>query len=263
MIFPTHLPILMYHQVLPRTNPFFSKHIAVEPEILEGHLKYLTENGWKIETVEEYFSKPKEERNKKVAIMTFDDVSSSFIDYAKPIFDKYGVKASVFPIQNMTAQKEYFNIPKDGIKALTEEEIKFLSEEGFEIGSHAQSHRNLHKIPFQDAVKEMSESKNWLEGLIGKKISTMCFPIGGIDQDLVKAAKEIGFINGLSTFKGSLQLSQDRMSLRRVDIKNFVKGEKFIKSIGPFYGMRRFLTRPFRAKYKVTNRHPDLLNATP
>lgn len=261
MIFPTHLPILMYHQVLPKTNPFFKKHIAVEPEVLDEHLKYLTENGWKIETVEEYFSKPQDQRNKKTAIMTFDDVSSSFLDYAKPIFDKYKVKASVFPIQNMTTQKEYFNIPKDGISALTEDEIKFLANDGFEIGSHAQSHRNLNKIPFKDAVAEMTESKKWIEGLIGKKISTMCFPIGGIDQDLVKAAREIGFINGLSTFKGSLQLPQDRMSLRRVDIKNFVTGEKFVKSIGPFYGMRRFLTRPFRAKYKVTNRHPDLSKA--
>lgn len=248
----------MYHQILPKSNPHFSKHIAVEPERFREQVQYLLDNGFKIKTVKEYFSHPEPFSQGKVAILTFDDVSSSFVEYAKPIMDELKVKGSVFPIKNMSFNEKYYNLSNDGISPLTEADLKKLYDEGFELGSHGLSHRNLHKIPFEETKKELSESKAWLESIIGGPIQTVCYPIGGIDKDIVEFSKELGYVNGLSTLKGSLQFAGDRMSLRRVDIKNNVTGKKLHSHISHFYGFRRFLTRPFRAKYRVDFRHPDM-----
>ena len=255
---PTHLPILMYHQVLPKTHPDFKKHIAVDPEVFRGQVKQLLEQGWKFMTVDEYFSHPEDKRPAKTAILTFDDLASSFVEYGLPVCNELNVRASLFPIQNMTFNRPYHNLSKDGISPLNDSDIKMLSDAGFEIGSHGQSHQNFRKISLTQVREEMGESKKWLEGVIGKKVNTICYPIGGVDRDIVDTAKDLGYINGLSTLKGSLQFSGDRMSLRRVDIKNHVVGDKLKFGVSPFYGFRRFITRPFRAKYRVDARHPSI-----
>jgi peptidoglycan/xylan/chitin deacetylase (PgdA/CDA1 family) len=257
-LLPTHLPILMYHQVMPEDHPDFKKHICVTPENLRHQVKYLIETGWKMMTLEDYFSIPEDERPKKAAMLTFDDVCKNFITYAVPVFNELKVRANIFPIQNMTFNLPFYNLKPQGIPALTEDEMRDLDRQGFAIGSHCQTHQNLHKIPFSEAYKELKESKEWLENVLGKEVQTICYPIGGVDKDIVDAAMEIGYKIGISTLKGSLQImSKDRMALRRVDIKNHVIGDKLKFSISPFYGLRRFLTRPIRPKYQVSHRHPD------
>lgn len=249
----------MYHQVLPKSHPDFAKHIAIDPADFRDHIQTLKKMGWRFKTVDQYFS---EEDNKKVAILTFDDCASSFLEYGLPIIEEFGIKVSVFPIQNMTTNREYHNLSKEGVRGLTEDELKYISSLGHELGSHAQSHRNLRTIPFEEVIKELTESKAWLEGITGRPVNTVCYPIGGVDCDIVEAAQKIGFKNGLSIFKCSLQvLPADRMKLRRVDIKHHTVGNKFLSAIGPFYGLRRFLTRPFRSKYRVDSRHPSFVGS--
>lgn len=256
-IIPHHVPILMYHQILPKSNPHFSKHIAVTPENFRHQIQYLLDEGYTIKTLKEYFAHPDPFSQKKVAMLTFDDVSSSFMEHGLPVMNELKVKGSLFPIQNMTFNKEYFNLHREGIRPLSEEELKSLYDSGFELGSHGQSHQNFRKLSFKQVQTELSESKAWLEKITGSEVVTVCYPIGGVDSDVVDAAKKIGFKVGITTLKGSLQLSGDDMILRRVDIKNHVIGDKLKFAVGPFYGFRRFLTRPFRAKYRVAERHPD------
>jgi len=255
-----HFPILMYHQIMPEDHPHFKKHIAVSPDNLKKQISFLLDEGWKIITIEEYFNYPVGSRPKKVAALTFDDITKNFVEYAVPVLNELKVKANVFPIQNMTFNLPFHNLKPEGVPALTEEDIVQLDQQGFAIGSHGQSHRNFHKIPIEEAIKEMHESKEWLEGLLGKTIQTICFPIGGIDSDLALAAENLGYTIGISTFKGSLQiLDSDKMALRRVNIKNDTLGNKLVSSVSAFYGFRRFLSRPFRAKYKLSERHPSVL----
>lgn len=253
----THLPILMYHQILPQTDVAFSKHIAVDPGHFRDQIGLMIDLGWSFETLDQYFSKKEDQRKRKTAILTFDDLSSSFVEHGLKVLEDLKVRASLFPIQNMTFNLPYHNLKQDGISALTDADIKKLSDAGFEIGSHGQSHQNFRKISLSEVKKEMGESKLWLESITGKKVNSICYPIGGVDRDIVQTAKELGYINGISTLKGSLQLSGDRMSLRRVDIKNHIIGSKLKFAISPFYGFRRFATRPFRAKYRVDGRHPS------
>jgi len=249
----------MYHQVLPKSDPAFNKHIAVSPEILREHVTTLLQEGWKIMTLEDYFAHPVGSRPAKVAMLTFDDVCSSFKDHGAPVLKELGVRANIYPIKNMTFGDPFHNLKNDGIRGLTEAELRELYDDGYELGSHGLSHQSYHKMKFIEAKYEIIESKRWLESITKKEVQTICYPIGGINKDIVEVAKEAGYKIGITTFKGSLQLKDDIMVLRRVDIKHFIVGDKFKKAIGPFYGLRRFLTRPIRKKYQVSHRHPDLI----
>jgi peptidoglycan/xylan/chitin deacetylase (PgdA/CDA1 family) len=252
---PKHLPILMYHQILPKSNPYFSKHIAVEPEIFREQLEFLLKEGWSFTTVKDYFTRPFGKG--KFAILTFDDISSAFCDYALPILNELNIKATLFPIQNMTFNKPFHNLCDLGIKSLTEHDLKVLHQNGFELGSHGQSHQNFRKISIEEVRLEFSESKEWLEDLTSAPVVTACYPMGGVDADIIQTTGELGYIYGLTTLKGSLQFEGDRLCLRRVNIKNDVRGSKLRFRVSPFYGLRRLLSRPFKAKYRLSNRHPS------
>ena len=56
-------------------------------------------------------------------------------------------------------------------------ELKSLSE-NFVIGNHTLSHPNFRNLSIEDKVKESEESREILEYIIGKNISTFAFPFG-------------------------------------------------------------------------------------
>lgn len=199
---PHYLPILMYHQILPKSNPHFSKHIAVEPERFREQVQYLLDNGFQIKTVKEYFSHPEPFSQGKVAILTFDDVSSSFVEYAKPIMDELKVKGSVFPIKNMSFNEKYYNLSNDGISPLTEADLKKLYDEGFELGSHGLSHRNLHKIPFEETKKELAKVRHGLKVLLVVRFKLFVTRSVALIRTSLNSLKALGYVNGTFYSKG-------------------------------------------------------------
>lgn len=76
---------------------------------------------------------------------------------------------------------------------LTDHQILELSK-NFEIGAHTMNHPRLSKIGLVEAKKEILDSKNYLEKLIGKPVTSFCYPGGdyvGIHRQIVRDA---GFI---------------------------------------------------------------------
>ncbi len=252
-LLPKHLPILMYHQILPKNHPYIKEHIVVENTVLQAQLEELIAQGWSFQNLKDWGTL--KSQSNKVAILTFDDITSAFIDYALLVLQKLNVTATLFPIQNMMQGKPYLNLSPNGLNPLTENDLKKLDQMGFEIGSHGQSHSNMALIPFSQVEKEIAESKSWLESLLGHEIHSICYPIGGVNRDIVNLALKHGYKVGVTTLKGTLQGSQDDMVLRRINIKNDVVGNRLQYAVSPFYGFRRFIFRLFRAKYRVDNPH--------
>lgn len=83
---------------------------------------------------------------------------------------------------------------------MTSEQIKRASESPYvTIGAHGYYHNDLAGIPVADAAKEMAQSKDYLEGLIGKPVESIAFPYGSYNPEVVKAAKACGYTQLLAT----------------------------------------------------------------
>ena len=77
---------------------------------------------------------------------------------------------------------------------MTEEEIKKLSTSKFAtIGSHGYFHNRMDKLPIESATEEMRVSKQFLEGITGKEITSFAFPYGNYSRSIVEVAKKIGY----------------------------------------------------------------------
>lgn len=72
-----------------------------------------------------------------------------------------------------------------GYKPLTLDEALFISE-NFEIGSHTITHRYLTRLDFDEAIYEITRSKNMLEYIFGYEITKFCPPRGYTNDMLTR-----------------------------------------------------------------------------
>lgn len=73
---------------------------------------------------------------------------------------------------------------------LTEQQIHDIGRE-FEVGSHTLTHPRLPDIPIEDAVEEITSSKQQLEDVTGKCVTSFCYPYGAynpVHRDVVRDA---------------------------------------------------------------------------
>lgn len=81
-------------------------------------------------------------------------------------------------------------VNKEGLPTLKPKQIRWLAEH-FVIGGHTYNHVDLTTVTDREAYQEISVGKEALEHIIGKPITTFCYPRGhftSVHQQLVKKA---------------------------------------------------------------------------
>src|SRR5581483_646222 len=77
---------------------------------------------------------------------------------------------------------------------LTEDQVRELSQSPFvNIGSHGYFHNDLSKLPVKGAMSEMLRSKQFLENIVNKPISSFAFPYGTYTRETVTEAKKANY----------------------------------------------------------------------
>lgn len=78
---------------------------------------------------------------------------------------------------------------ENGYEPLTHYDAQQIAD-NFEIGSHTITHRHLTRIPFNEAVMEILDSKTILQDIYGKKVTKFCPPRGYTSEELTKITLE-------------------------------------------------------------------------
>ena len=101
------------------------------------------------------------------------------------------------PEQQMGLLNSLFKeLPKKSrVSYMSDIQLKKLSDNGFEIGSHGMTHSLLIANYMNDekVLNEMQKSKQWLETIIGKPVTAYCFPAGRYNTKLIELAKQVGY----------------------------------------------------------------------
>lgn len=106
-------------------------------------------------------------------------------------------------------------------QVLTWEQIAEMDALGFRAGAHTVMHPFLTRIPLDQARREMQQSKEELEGRLGRKIETFAYPNGkeqDYSTDLMAAAREVGFSLAVTALHGANDGRRDPFDLRRVSL---------------------------------------------
>src|SRR3989344_5240473 len=124
---------------------------------------------------------------------SWDDGSIHDLRLAK-LLEKYEIPATFYiPIKNPER------------KAMNFREIRDIGDR-FEIGGHTLSHKVLTEISLKEAKHEIFEGKKRLEDIIGRKITSFCYPNGMYNQDIKQIVGFSGF-----TYARTVRLFETRI----------------------------------------------------
>jgi peptidoglycan/xylan/chitin deacetylase (PgdA/CDA1 family) len=217
---PTNLkgiPILTYHCI--DDNVWGDKPLFVSPGIFDEQMQYLKSQGYTAITFNEL---NRIDTLKNPILITFDDgYEDNFIN-AYPILKKYGLKATIFLIENKIGKPKH----------LTLKQIKQMHDI-IDFQSHTMTHPHLAKLSSAKINYELSESKKKLEYLLKKKINVIAYPYGSYDERVIKLAKKY-YTYGLTVHFGRFSKSlSDDFQIKRISIANqthFSEFKKLFKS---------------------------------
>lgn len=130
----------------------------------------------------------------------------------------YGFSEKVAVMRELYPQSPFKTnlIDHDYWHQMSVNQIAALSESPFvTIGAHSVYHNDLAGININDANDELVRSKQFLENITQKSVSSFAFPYGSYNTEVVAAAKKAGFTKLLATdFKNPADEDDDAMRER-------------------------------------------------
>lgn len=124
-------------------------------------------------------------------VITMDDGWEGVYTYAYPILKEYG-----FPF-TLYVYKKYVNI---GGRSLSWAQIKEMTQNGCEIGSHSVSHESLRAKKGRTDTEhqawvlgELKESKEFLEKNLGVPCTSFAYPFGVFDDSMADLGLQLGY----------------------------------------------------------------------
>jgi peptidoglycan/xylan/chitin deacetylase (PgdA/CDA1 family) len=187
---------LCYHAV----SSAWPAPLSVTPDSLERQLVHLLEQGYRGVTFSEASLADVED---KVLAVTFDDGYASVAALAAPILSRVGVPGTVFvptdyigenePMQwrgiDRWADSEY----AQELLPMRWDEARALADDGWEIGSHSCSHRDMTLIDDDGLDLEMTRSRERVESELSRPCTSFAFPFGQHTPQVVEAALRAGY----------------------------------------------------------------------
>lgn len=99
------------------------------------------------------------------------------------------------------------------------------------IGCHSKNHLNLTKCTSNIIYSELSDSKKYLEDLLGIEVLDLAYPFGAVNNKIKKIASDCKFDIGVTTYPGINGFERDKLMLKRTLVLNHDDTRKFKQKI--------------------------------
>jgi peptidoglycan/xylan/chitin deacetylase (PgdA/CDA1 family) len=114
-------------------------------------------------------------------------------------------------------------VPHPDCHPMNWDQLREMQAAGMEIGSHGVHHRMLAKLPQDELVREIAESKVSLDGHLGRPAEVISYPVGGFDaydERVMTIAREAGYRAACTYVVGTNRLNADsRYALKRLAVE--------------------------------------------
>jgi peptidoglycan/xylan/chitin deacetylase (PgdA/CDA1 family) len=208
---------LFYHRVSPDVD-----ELAVSPQRFAKQMAMLADHGFGVldvvDATRRLFTAGRSPQ--RLVALSFDDGYRDVADYALPVLERHGFRATVFVATGLidgTAPLTWYDGSAPPL--LTWDEIRSLDRSGtLRFEAHSLTHRNLVALDATEARAEIGGSKHVLEAHLQRPVHAFCYP-GGLLTDRDRAlARAAGYELAVSCEPGRNDAASDRFSLCRLQI---------------------------------------------
>lgn len=217
----TRLPILMYHKV----NPWQTRSkLDVSPANFERQMAYLQRHGYRPIPLEQGIAYLRSGRiPSRAVVITLDDGYRDNYQFAFPILKKYDFKATIFlPVDGLGRTSYWDRQVNPGAVAplLSLAQVREMQAYGITFGSHTMNHPFLTKVPAAEAERQITQSKQRLERLLGRPVTVFAYPYGAWNPVVSGMVRAAGYVGAVTVQQGWNDSRTDRFALRRLRVLN-------------------------------------------
>ena len=199
------IPVLLYHGV-DSHGP--KDKYTLDAEEFERQLRWLKEKGYSTVLPRDIKRHAWGENPPKTVMLSFDDGRENNYSVVLPLLQKYGFHAIFFIVTGALGEK--------GI--ITPRQLKEISSQGMEIGSHTVTHPYLDTLKDNQVEYQLQQSKIALEKITGQKVLALAPPGGWFNHTTEKIARQQGYHFVFSCEIGLNDLTQTPFVYRRIEV---------------------------------------------
>jgi peptidoglycan/xylan/chitin deacetylase (PgdA/CDA1 family) len=220
-----NVPILTYHYI--RVNPDrydrLGFALSVTPSDFAAQMDWLAVNGYHPITTEDLYGYLQGARGlpSKPVILTFDDGYADFFTTALPILLSHDFRAEEYVVSGFVGQAGYMSAAQ----------VKEADRSGIEIGSHTVSHANLATVSTGASWAQITQSKAFLEQLIGHPVVSFCYPSGKFSSAVASQVAAAGYHDATTTRFGYSHTMGDRYIWTRLRISGGEPLDQFAAAV--------------------------------
>jgi peptidoglycan/xylan/chitin deacetylase (PgdA/CDA1 family) len=224
------VPILCYHNLDRQAKG----RLVLAASSFEEQMRYLKREGYHVVSLREFveFMAFKRQLPRKSVVLTFDDGYRSFKDYAYPVLKELGFTATLFV---------YTDYVGAGRNAFSWDDLKALAAEGFDVQAHSKTHGDLRKAPNESAEQfarrmqaELEQPLAMFQQRLGTRPIFLAYPYGREDDDVVKKAKDYGYIAAFTVRRQGSPAFVFPLRGHRSQIYSEMTLEDFVKNLNVF-----------------------------
>ena len=151
--------------------------------------------------------------------LTFDDGYRDNYTLAYPMLKRLGVPFTVYVTSGfIDNQLSMWWYPNQQL-GMSSDELQLMDADPLcTIGAHTVSHPKLDILTREQQYREIAESKQTLEALLGHEIKHFSFPHGAHNDDTLAICRELGFRTVVQSWGGPLRRGENPYPLPRINM---------------------------------------------
>ncbi len=223
--------VLLYHHVFPGKPD----DMTVSPDLLEIHLRYLKQNGYKTIPVSELVKdiNNKEALPEKTVVITFDDGYKNQIEFVEPLLKKYGFCACIFLIAKKIIEQGNIE-SKEKYSYLYPEAVLNADPACFEFGLHGYDHQSYEDLTIEGIRNDILSRQEVFASKNINVLPVVAYPFGKKPkskrelENMKNVFKEMGICAAFRIGNRAIQIPVfDQYELTRININGWDTLENF------------------------------------
>jgi len=224
------VPILCYHNLGEQAKG----RLVISAQNFERQMRYLKSEGYRVITLAQFleWTRLKRQLPRKSVVLTFDDGYRAFRQYAYPVLKDLGFNATLFV---------YTDYVGAGRNALSWDDLRALTAEGFDVQAHSKTHADLRRATGESEAEytkrmqaELAEPLRLFQQRLGRPSHILAYPYGRVDDNLIAKVREYGYEAAFTVHRQSSPAFVDPLRVHRSQIYSEMTLEEFAKNLNVF-----------------------------
>jgi peptidoglycan/xylan/chitin deacetylase (PgdA/CDA1 family) len=246
------LPVLLYHSISDAASSEVAR-FAVTPEVFDGHMRHLAEEGYSSMTVTQLLPvlQGSDVLPERPVLVTFDDGFRDFLTNALGVMQRHGIVSTLYATTGFMGDGQAPGTNRSGDEMLSWSELAEVARQGVEVGGHTHSHAMLDTLPHGAARDEIVRCRELIEQHTEAAVASFAYPHGYSSAWVRRAVAEAGYTSACAVKNAMSHTGDDPFAIARLMLEATHTRDDFLRMLSgegvPVAGSRdRWKTRGWR-----------------